>query len=201
MTIGLFVLFFAWLLALTLLVAGLVRHLATLHAAGGASTDTAATGFNFDTDGPWIPSALPDPVVEIFRSSGVQTKDLMAAFFSASCKACLARAEDIARSEPHPERTVFLLTGHHPEGLENLRMALASTGATLLYDPAAHDIVKSLDINSTPFAFRVFEGEVISKSYIRTVDDFRRVAAADPTQAIELPADAEEAHSPRPVLT
>lgn len=181
MTLGLVILALVWLLALTVLLAGLIRHVATLSLAGSAAPVDGSAGFNFETDGPWVPSALPEKVVDVFRIAKVSTDDLVAVFFSAACKSCLERAEDIARSDIDPERVVFLLAGHHPEGLENLREALEPTRAQLLLDPDAHDVVKSLDINSTPFAFRVLDSEIVAKTYIRGIDDFTRLAADELT--------------------
>jgi hypothetical protein len=192
MTTILLVLGLLWLLALTLLVAAIVRHLATFRvtalAAGGAPT-----GFSFDTDGPWIPSALPLRASEAFDAAGVSTDDFVAAFFAASCKSCLKRAEDIARRGVERQRTVFLITGNHPEGLDNLGAVLGQTGAPLLFDPDAHDIVKSLEINSTPFAFRVSGREIVAKTYIRSVEDLVRISApelSDKTPEVELQAIA-----------
>lgn len=185
MSTALFVFGFVWLFALTLLVAGLIRHVATVVVAGSAVTTNggSSAGFNFDTDGPWIPSMLPARVTEIFERSQVRTEDLVCAFFSASCKQCLERAEDMARLGIDPDRTVILLTGSYPEGLASLGDAFGASGAKLMFDPDAHDVVKSLDINSTPFAFRVRDSQIVAKTYIRNVEDFRRLAADELTTA------------------
>jgi hypothetical protein len=191
MTVTLFALAFVWLFALTLLVGGLVRHVATVVVAGSTiATNGGGTGFNFDTDGPWIPSKLPPRVIEIFERSRIQTKDLVCAFFSTSCKTCLERAEDMARMGIDADRTVILLTGSYPEGLASLGDTFRDTGALMLFDPDAHDAVKSLDINSTPFAFRVVDSEIVAKTYIRTADDFRRLAAHELTRSGVFEMDA-----------
>jgi hypothetical protein len=203
MTVALFVFGFIWLFALTVLVGGLVRHVATVVVAGSAvATNGGGTGFNFDTDGPWIPSGLPNRVVEIFERSSIQTKDLICAFFSASCKTCLERAEDMERMGIDAHRTVILLTGSYPEGLASLGDAFRDAGAVMLFDPDAHDVVKSLDINSTPFAFRVVDSEIVAKTYIRTADDFRRLAADELTRSRVSETDGKhDALAERAVLT
>jgi hypothetical protein len=99
-------------------------------------------------------------------------------------------------------RTVILLTGSYPEGLASLGDAFRDAGAVMLFDPDAHDVVKSLDINSTPFAFRVVDSEIVAKTYIRTADDFRRLAADELTRSRVSETDGKhDALAERAVLT
>lgn len=177
------VLILVWLLALSLLVAGLVRHLGTLQAVGSANLQAPAGGFLYDTDGPWIPSELPGRVLSAFTAYGIQTHDMTVTFFSSGCGSCIERATNVAKAVEDPDRNVFLITGAHAETSRELRSILAPSGAPMLTDPEAHDIVKTMEINSTPFAFRVIDGQVVSKAYLRTVDDYRTVASTSVTLA------------------
>jgi hypothetical protein len=177
MTTALLVIALVWLLALTVVLAGVVRHLGALQVANVLTTAPQG-GFNFDTDGPWLNSPLPDRAAEAFRRAGVGAADFVAVFFSAGCGTCLERADGIAGTKPDPERIVFLIGGsHRPEPLADLRAVLEPVGAPILTDPDAHDIAKSLNIQSTPFAFRVVAGQVVGKVYVRTDADLATLTA------------------------
>ena len=166
-----------WLLVLTVLFIGVVRHLGALQITG-ASTTAPESGFNFDTDGPWIPSPLPERAVDALVRGGVADPQFVGVFFSAGCGTCLERATEIADDLPDAARTVFLVTGNRPDALTDLRRVLEPVGARIVGDPEAHDIVKALGIQSTPFAFRVAAGQVVAKTYLRNLNDFRLLAAA-----------------------
>lgn len=163
-----------WLLALTIAFLGVTRYVGAIQAtaAGGQAPDG---GWLFDTDGPWVPSPLPSRASGAFRGFDIQTDDLTATFFSSRCGSCLERAEDVARAMTDPTRNVFLVTGIDPDPEGGVSRILATTGAPIIVDPDAHDIVKSMDINSTPFTFRVIDGQVVSKAFIRDLDDYLRV--------------------------
>jgi hypothetical protein len=176
---ALLVLGFAWLLGLTVLVGALIRHMGALQIVAGFGSAPQGMSFNFDTDGPWIPSVLPGRAAAALERAGISTADLAVAFFSSSCMPCLERAEEIVREHPNPARTLFLVTGDHEEAVETMTQALAPVGAPILFDPDAHDIVKSLDIEATPFAFRIAAGEVVQKAYLRSARDFMQLASAD----------------------
>lgn len=164
-----------WLLALTVAFVGLVRYLGTLQASNVRGIAPQG-GWLFDTDGPTVPSPLPTATFEILKRLSVPTEDMTVTFFSSRCGNCLEHAEKIAGLVAHSEKNVFLITGLVDDALTAMRMRLVPTGAQLVFDPAAHDIVKSLDINSTPFVFRVVDGMITAKSFIRRADDYARVA-------------------------
>jgi hypothetical protein len=73
-----------WLLVLTVAFAGIVRHLAAMQVAGVGSAAPEG-GWLFDTDGPWVPSALPDRAAAALHGHGIPTDDLVVTFFSAHC--------------------------------------------------------------------------------------------------------------------
>jgi hypothetical protein len=148
-----------WLSILTVAVVALVRYLGVQQAAvAGASAPQG--GWLFDTDGPAVPSVLPEATVGVFRELELPTEDSVVTFFSSRCGNCLEHAEAIAGLVTDPSSNIFLVTGIDDEALSAMRERLEPTGARLVFDPAAHDIVKSLGINSTPFAFKVIGGSV-----------------------------------------
>jgi hypothetical protein len=176
----LLVLGLVWLLGLTVLFAGVVRHLGAMQAAV-TTASTPQSELLVDTDGPWIPSAVPDRTRAALIAGGVLARDLTVTFFSSSCSICFDRATQIAKAVREPDRHVFLVTGSHPESLTKMRGILEPAGAPILGDPYAHDAVKALEINSTPFAVRIVDDQVVGKAYVRGLDDYLRVAAPTPT--------------------
>ena len=166
---------FAWLLVLTFLFAGLARHAGAVQAAGGAAKAPEG-GFLLDTDGPWIPSEFPELARKILQASGIGLGDLTITFFSSSCGPCLERAAQIAATGPDPARNLFLVTGASTTAVAEMRRILAPAGAPVLSDPDAHNVVKSLEINSTPFTVRVVDGQVVGKAYVRGLADYQNIA-------------------------
>lgn len=111
---------FAWLLVVTLLLAGLVRHVGAMQAAG-TTPRAPEGGWLFDTDGPWIPSEFPARARRILESHGIGVGDLTVTFFSSSCGPCVERATQIARIAPDPGRNLFLVTGANPSATRRRR--------------------------------------------------------------------------------
>jgi hypothetical protein len=169
-----FAVVFVWLAVLTVAFVGVTRHLGVLQAAG-AGLEAPQGGALLDADGPWIPSALSDRATTAFRAHGVQTDDLVATFFSSSCGSCLERAEQIVATLSHPSRNVFLVTGSDPDRVNDFIRILAPTHVRIVTDPDAQNVVKSLEIRSTPFTFRVVGGQVVAKAYVRGVGDYLRM--------------------------
>ena len=166
---------FAWLLVLTFLFAGLARHAGAVQAAGGAAKPPEG-GFLLDTDGPWIPSEFPARAREILQASGIGLADLTITFFSSTCGPCVERAAQIATTGPDPARNVFLVTGANATAVAEMRRILAPAAAAVLCDPDAHNVVKSLEINSTPFTVRVVDSQVVGKAYVRSLADYQNIA-------------------------
>lgn len=167
---------FAWLLVLTLLFAGLAQHAGAVQATGSAAKAPEG-GFLLDTDGPWIPSECPARTRQILQTNGIGLADLTITFFSSTCGPCLERATQIATTSPDPACNVFLVTGSNATTVGEMRRILVPVGAPVLYDPDAHDLVKSLEINSTPFAIRLVDGKIVGKGYIRELADYQNVSA------------------------
>lgn len=172
-----------WLLTLTVLFASVVRHLGAIQAVG-TNGQAPSGGWLFDTDGPWIPSSLPDRARAILQASGVQIDDLIVTFFSSRCGPCVERATEVAAGVAEPAHNLFLVTGNQADAVRTMRDILEPTGAPILTDPHAHDIVKSLTISSTPFTFRVVGGQVVGKAFLRDFDDYRNLAAVPAEAAL-----------------
>lgn len=176
MTPFLLVVGFVWLFAMTAVLLGLVRHMGALQVALTTAASSPTVAYNFETEGPYIPSALPEVALEAFEAEGIPLDEIAVTFFAAGCGPCIERAEEIVASQPDLEHAVFLIAGSsRPAAVTELREIIEGAGARVIVDPHAHDIVKSLDISATPFAFGVVAGEVVTKAYVRGLDDFVHV--------------------------
>lgn len=191
MTVLFFAIVLAWLLVLTVAFLGVTRHLGSMQA-GGAGLQAPNGGAMFDADGPWIPSLLPERAATALGARGIQTDDLVATFFSSSCGSCLERAEQIAGAITDASRNVFLVAGWDPDRVGDITRVLAPTQAPIITDPDAQNVVKSLDIRSSPFTFRVIGGQVIAKAFVRSVGDYTRMTAPD-LAVIPTAANADDA--------
>jgi hypothetical protein len=170
-----------WLTALTVLLAALIRHVGALQLAVQAGGINSGESFDFDSDGPVVGSELSPQTVNLLEDAGIVPDDRSewtAVFLSSSCVPCWERASEIVGRGEGLDRTVFLVTGANPKGLERLQTLFGQTDFHVLYDPAARDIVESLDIRSTPFAFR-FTSKVTAKRYLRSSEDFPSLVQAD----------------------
>lgn len=183
-TNALFVVGFVWLLALTVAFVGIVRHLGAVQAAG-TSIKPPDGGWLFDTDGPFIPSDLPDRAIPLLNSAGVDPRNLIVTFFSSGCVSCVEHARSIAASVRDPSNSLFLVTGRDKKLVAAMESILEPSRAKILFDPDAHDFVKSLGINSTPFVVRIADGRVVDKAFIRDVTDYMRVAESSRVVGIE----------------
>jgi len=164
-----------WLLALTVLMAGIIRYVGAIEAAGG-SRQAPDGGFLVDLDGPWVPSALPKRSIDVLRRNGIQSEDLIVTFFSSGCAPCLERASQVARKVADPARNLFLVTGARQDLVEDMQARLRPASTRILRDPDAHDFVKALDVQSTPFVFRIMNDQVVDKAYLRDAEDYRQLA-------------------------
>lgn len=178
----LLVLGLVWLLVLTVAFLGVVRHLGAVAAANVGAAPRQG-GALFETDGPWIPSDLPERAVTAFRTHRIQTDNVTVTFFSSRCGNCLEMAESVVAASDGSRDNVFLVTGSDPEPVAEMKRVLTPASAPILSDPDAHDIVKSLDINSTPFTFRVTDGQVVAKAFLADVSDYLRVANGEASES------------------
>jgi hypothetical protein len=182
-----------WLLILSAAMIGLVRYVGVLQAAGTTVAGQQSHGnAMLDTDGPYIPSPLPDRTAATLLSYGAQPADLVATFFSPTCGSCLERAEQIAGSLVDAQRNVFLMTGDDPDRATDMLRILEPTGVTVIRSPDAQNILKSLDISSTPFTFRVLDGQVVAKAYVRGLNDYLRMFDATPPGPAAAPPGVQE---------
>jgi len=164
-----------WLLVLSVLFAAVVRHLGTMQATmlGIAAGRT----FDFEADGPELMSPLPDDVRGLFARSGVDAASThVVLFVSTTCDPCIERAEEFSRSPlAAGAGVVVLATGRESEHSDRLRELLAPAAAAFIPDPDAHETAKALNINSTPFAFRVANGAVVDKTYVSSAKELEEL--------------------------
>lgn len=169
-----------WLTALTVLLAALIRHVGALQLAIEAGGTNSGESFDVDSDGPAVGSELPERTVNLLREAGIvpDHTERAVVFLSSSCMPCADRASEIVARREGLDRTIFLVTGANPKGLERLRAVFGQLDPLVLYDPKAREIVDSLDIRSTPFALR-FTSKVTGKRYLRTSEDFHSLLEID----------------------
>ena len=182
-TLALTIIGLAWLLVVTIMMAALIRHVGALQVVVEARADVEPD-FSFEADGPPVPSVIPSKVLQEFEDAGVSTEqDQIVVFLSAGCLPCRERASEIvARQDVGP--SIFLVTGgDRRHGLEELRELLTPSGSPIIYDPVAFNIVKGLNINLTPFAFRISHGGVIAKTYLRNGRDIERILEGDAAES------------------
>lgn len=89
-------------------------------------------------------------------------------------------------------RNVFLVAGDE-DGAKDLCDILRVTGVTIMLNPEAQNIIKALDINSTPYTFRVVEGQVVAKSYLHGAADYQRMLTTGDVPAAATPPDSGHA--------
>ncbi len=155
-----------WLLVLTLVVSRVITLVTKLR-------DTAAAAEPVDEAGEparRINGPLPAEVAAAFDRLGTG-RDLSAAAFTAGHAPSVRQALLVEPDDVDPGRTVFLVTGG--DGGDLLHEALASTGALVVHDPEAGEIVRGLGI-STPLAFEVSAGEVVAQFHLGRDGTFGR---------------------------
>ena len=175
----------AWLLVLTVLMTGIIRYVGAIQAAGG-SRQPPEGGFLVDLDGPWVPSALPKRAGDVLQRNGIQSEDLIVTFFSSGCAPCFDRASQVASQVVDPDRNLFLVTGARQDLVEDMQARLSPASTRILRDPDAHDFVKALDIQSTPFVVRISNDHVVDKAYLRDPEDYRQLANRSLQSAIPI---------------
>lgn len=185
-----------WLTGLTLLLAALIRHVGALQLAVQAGGINSGEVFDVDTDGPTVGSELPERTIELLREAGLgpeRADDLVVVFLSSSCVPCWERANEIVSQREGLDRTVFLVSGGYAKGLAQLRTLFERVDSLVVWDPTAREIVRSIDVKSTPFAFRFSRHMITDKAYLRNANDFKRLLGPD--------ASVESAEVPIPSKT
>lgn len=171
----------AWLIIVSLLLAGLARYigrLASIIAQNGNIIVSDETAFRVDDDGPEIPSALPSEAAQGLRQVNVPIDDrALLVLFSVGCAPCEDRIQEIAELQDRPGIPFFALMAGSPDksGLTKMVDALTLTGFTIITDPLAHDLATALSLQSVPFALLIEKGSVVAKTYLRHGADLERM--------------------------
>ena len=158
-----------WLVALTVVVIGLAQHQAIVQAANVPNPPR----INLDGDGPEIGLQVPVEAMRLLRDqirSDQRDESMIVVFMSGSCGPCRDVAVDLAGRTDLLPSTIFLVAGSNGSASDLLR-TLKPTGRPIVVNPEAQDIVRIMNVHSTPFAFEVVEGRVRSKRFIRRADD------------------------------
>lgn len=166
-----------WLAVLSVLFSSLVRQLGSMQAAilGFAGKQH----FDFDADGPELHSRMSERLRSILTDHDFDPEsNFVALFMSAGCGPCRERAAEIAGLPRHQLGTfITIIAGDASKSTgDDLKALLAQASAIQIGDPDAHDIARLININSTPFAFRVERGTFVAKTYVRKLDDLVRLA-------------------------
>lgn len=158
-----------WLVALTLVVVGLARHQAILQLA----SITGPPRIDMDADGPEVGSEVPDEVIRLLNESAPGwsvAQPAVILFMSASCGPCRDVATSAVERRELLTDVTFLVAGRQNVSKDLVEL-LRPTGRPVILNPEAQDIVRLMNIHSSPFAFAIAQGKVDGKRFIRTVED------------------------------
>lgn len=155
----------AWMLVLTALVAGLIRHVAEVRLALEAGKPPEVS-FDFARSGPQVGSHLPRAVHSLLGPAANGAMRTLT-FFTASCGDCLERAHHIAGSGRPLAGHVFFV-GAQEDGATAAAIAevLASAGADVVTGRPALDAMQALAIEAIPWVVKVDGGEVVDSAYL-----------------------------------
>ncbi len=146
-----------WLVVLTVVILLVVRQISLitirLSLAGGA--------FSLDDGGPDIGSHLPDEVTSMLPELDEGSAYLL--LLSASCESCREVAEELGGHRL--DSTVVALIPGRQEVAQGIAELLPSEIKPML-DPEAVELSGYLQIDSTPFALRVEDGDVVRKAHL-----------------------------------
>lgn len=165
-----------WLIALTVLVIGLARNQAIVQLANIPGPPR----INMDADGPEVGSDVPGEVIRLLNDSAPGwTVDHggVILFMSASCGPCRDVAAAVVGRRELSAGVTFLVAGRHNVA-GDLVGILKPTGRPVILNPEAQDIMKLMNVHSSPFAFAIAEGRVHSKRFIRSAEDVALFAKA-----------------------
>jgi len=151
-----------WLGILTLVLILAIRQIGILTVRLSMAGET----FSVDKDGPEIGSKIPTEVIEI-----VPDIEMMQANFVLLSSTCNPCRELVANLDGHRfnAKIIVLLAGRK-ELADGLASMLPSD-LEVLRDPEASQIAAAFNIQSTPFAVAVSNGEVAQKAYLYSKDD------------------------------
>lgn len=184
-----------WLLALTVVIAGVVRHLGTMtlvQAAGQAPV----INMDLDADGPEIGTSVPQEVHDILRrhqDSQVTSERRLVVFFSPGCGTCVDAARELARRTELADRcTIFILGARIAAAgtVTELLDVLQPLADTVSVDEDARAAMQGLQINSVPFVVSIAADRIDGKLFIRRasqlqdfLDQFSRRLATDAAES------------------
>ena len=158
-----------WLVALTVVVVGLARHQAIVQLANVAGPPR----LNMDADGPEVGSEVPGEVIRLLDDSAPRWSDYgrsVVLFMSASCGPCRDVAAAIVGQREFSADVTFLIAGRRDVSRDLLE-TLKPTGRPVILNPEAQDIMRLMNVHSSPFAFAIVQGKVEGKRFIRTAED------------------------------
>jgi hypothetical protein len=165
----------AWMLGLTLIISGLVRHIATLQL-GREAGPLPILQPNLEA-GPEIGSAVPVEIQTRLLSYGRAADVDQALFiFSPGCGVCLEVADVVANLRPGPIDLLFVILGPTvgPEALE-IRSVLKRTSAPIVEGDDARAIMREFHIGSVPYALRLRAGTIVRRKFLRRAADAKEV--------------------------
>jgi hypothetical protein len=165
MTTLLFSVLALWLLLLTALVSVLVTVVSSRE-------ERAADSEGEEPPRRYINGPLPVAAAAAFKRLGMGS-ELSAAAFTAGDEPSLHQARLIKPADLATGRTVFLVTGG--DGADPVEQALVATGARVVRDPEAREILRALDA-VTPLAFEISGGQVVAQHDLGRDGTFGRFA-------------------------
>ena len=162
-----------WLLVLTIIVASLVRVVATL----GLARDAGPLPFesvDFDGDGPVVGIALPSELSTRFE--GDDRRRHILAFLSPGCGSCIETASEIGLRPALAEVTLIFMTGSHTTANSAIEEVLQAMQGTKVRDdivvgPRTRKAMQALSITSLPFLVAVENGIVVEKKFVRRIGE------------------------------
>ncbi len=163
----------AWLLVVSFVLAGLVRHVATIQLAGQAGP-LPLRPYDFEADGPEVGMVVPTEVADVLLDHGRSPESEQVLFvFSPGCGTCLEVADKVAHQPSFAGVSLFLVLGPTTGGeAAEIRALLAPTGAPLIDGDPARSTMRALKINSVPFAVCIGKGRVVRKRFLRQNANF-----------------------------
>jgi hypothetical protein len=165
-----------WLLVLSLVVVGMVRHVATLELARQAGP-LPLLHYDFDRDGPEIGAAVPVAVADLLsaRRRSVNGSQVLF-FFSPGCGTCLEVASEVIQRPAIGQKSVFIVLGPETGGAAaEMREVLARTHGPVVEGEEARVAMRALSIRSIPFAVRVSGGQISQKLFLRRTTNIKEL--------------------------
>lgn len=162
----------AWLVVLTILFLGVARHLALVdivqRAVGGERPRVIA-----DADGPPLGSRFSDDVIRLFTEASVELPDNgCLAFIAATCAPCRELAEDLV-ADRYPYRDVIYVIPGRRDAASEIVAVLRPLEPIAVLNPQAHDLMRMLNINGSPFVVWFRNGQIVSTLFGRSPTDVR----------------------------